>query len=364
MSIPSFRIWKSVSYNRSNWKKYFNWFKLGGDIDGDNADDMSGTSVSLNAAGNIVAIGAPRSDSNGNNSGEVKIYEYVEGGGWNQLGSDIAGDAAGDESGTSVSLNAAGNIVAIGSPKSDINGGDSGEVKIYEYVEGGEWIQLGSDIAGDDKGDNSGTSVSLNAAGDVVAIGSPYHSSLDYKGQVRVFDYASGSWTQRGSFIFGEVLSLFGNRVSLNAEGNIFIAGAVSDGVSPLLDSGSASVYYWGGSTWEKRGKKLTGLYYNDYFGTSVSINDAGNIIAIGQQNIDAEGPTPNTKGRVNVYSWSGSSWKRRDGIEGETQDDAASGISVDLNASGNIVAGGAPQNDDNGSNSGHVRVYRWRYSE
>ncbi len=51
--------------------------KLGDDIDGEAADDQSGFSVSLSSDGTRVAIGAPLNDSNGNNSGHVRVYRFA-----------------------------------------------------------------------------------------------------------------------------------------------------------------------------------------------------------------------------------------------------------------------------------------------
>ncbi|CAM9089731.1 unnamed protein product [Chrysoparadoxa australica] len=45
------------------------WVQLGQDIDGEAAGDSSGLSVSINADGTVVAIGAPGNDGNGTNSG-------------------------------------------------------------------------------------------------------------------------------------------------------------------------------------------------------------------------------------------------------------------------------------------------------
>ena len=52
------------------------WVQRGEDIDGEAAVDNSGTSVSLSANGTIVAIGAPFNDGNGSNSGSVRVFEY------------------------------------------------------------------------------------------------------------------------------------------------------------------------------------------------------------------------------------------------------------------------------------------------
>ena len=77
--------------------------QLGIDIDGEAASDRSGRGVSTNATGNRVAIGATQNDGNGSSSGHVRIYEW-DGTAWTQLGTDIDGEAASDQSGYSVSL--------------------------------------------------------------------------------------------------------------------------------------------------------------------------------------------------------------------------------------------------------------------
>ena len=122
--------------------------QLGSDIDGEAANDRSGYSVSLNADGDKVAIGAYLNGGNGSSSGHVRVYEY-SGGSWSQLGSDIDGEAADDFSGISVSINADGDRVAIGASANDGNGSASGHVRVYFIRDsGGSWSQLGSDIDG------------------------------------------------------------------------------------------------------------------------------------------------------------------------------------------------------------------------
>ena len=68
-----------------------------------------------------MAIGAPLNDGNGSNSGHTRLYEW-DGTSWVQLGADIDGEAAGDQSGYSVSLSADGSRVAIGARFNDGNG--------------------------------------------------------------------------------------------------------------------------------------------------------------------------------------------------------------------------------------------------
>ena len=60
----------------------------------------------------------------------------------------------------------------------------------------------------------------------------------------------------------------------------------------------------------------------------------------------------------VLCYENTGGSWSQiGQDIDGEAADDY-SGHSVSLSSDGNTVAIGAPYNDGNGSNSGHVRIY------
>jgi hypothetical protein len=68
--------------------------QIGNDIDGDNADDWLGSSLSLSSDGSIVAIGAPQTNNN-SDSGYVRIYEN-QSGTWVQIGQDIDGEAADD----------------------------------------------------------------------------------------------------------------------------------------------------------------------------------------------------------------------------------------------------------------------------
>ena len=101
----------------------------------------SGRVVSQNSHGTIVAIG------NGNGSGDVKIYKILNGS-WIQIGQTIIGGSNVSSSHPiSISLNSDGNVIAIGDPNNNVNGVNSGQVRIYQY-NGNTWIQLGLNIDG------------------------------------------------------------------------------------------------------------------------------------------------------------------------------------------------------------------------
>ena len=147
---------------------------------------MSGYSVSMSSDGTRVAIGAPYNDGNGEpmpgtcactpraagrgprwaptstarlretapgfryrclrtarawpsalhittapaDAGHVRVYAE-SGGTWTQVGADIDGEAAGDQSGRSVSMSSDGTRLAIGAISNDGSAANAGHVRVY-----------------------------------------------------------------------------------------------------------------------------------------------------------------------------------------------------------------------------------------
>jgi uncharacterized protein YdgA (DUF945 family) len=166
------------------------WEQQGADIDGEAAGDNSGTSVSLSSDGTTVAIGAIMNEDNGTQSGHVRIYAWNSAtSAWEQQGADIDGEAAYDWSGYSVSLSSDGTTVAIGAPYNDANGDNSGHVRIYAWNSAtSAWEQQGADIDGEAADDWSGWSVSLSSDGTTVAIGAYLNNGNGtLSGHVRIY---------------------------------------------------------------------------------------------------------------------------------------------------------------------------------
>ena len=332
----------------------FSQTQLGSDINGEAAGDYSGRSVSMNSDGTIVAIGADRNDGNGSDSGHVRVFQYSSSN-WVQLGDDINGEATNDQSGYSVSLSSDGTKVAIGSYRNDGNGDSSGHVRIYSW-NGTNWVQLGDDIDGEAANDWSGTSVSLSPDGTAVAIGAIVNGG-DYTGHVRVYSYYNDQWNQRGPDIDGEAsYDQSGNSVSLNDDGTIVAIGAPNNDGNGS-NSGHVRVYQIDFGNWVQLGSDIDGEAASDYSGRSVSMNSDGTIVAIGADRNDGNG---SKSGHVRVFQYSSSNWVQLGSdIDGEATNDY-SGYSVSLSSDGTKVAIGGYLNDGNGSSSGHVRVYEY----
>ena len=325
----------------------------GQDIDGEASFDYSGSSVSINAIGDLIAIGAPTNDGNGSYSGHVRVYEW-SGSSWIQRGQDIDGENSGDQCGHSVSMNAAGNLVAIGAIHNDANGNSSGQVRVYEW-NGIIWTQKGQDIDGEATYDQSGFSVSMNNSGNILAIGANGNNSD--KGHVRVYSWIANSWVQLGQDIDGEAFyDFFGNSVSMNAAGNsLAIGGYNNDGNGN--NAGHVRVFTWNGSSWLQQGQDIDGEAVGDLSGWTVSMNGGGNIVAIGANGNDGNG---SYSGHVRIYEWNNNSWVQMgQDIDGESVGDEF-GYSVSLNNIGNRIAVGARLNNGSGVSSGHARIYAW----
>lgn len=323
------------------------WNQMGADIDGEAANDRSGVSVSINSDGTRVAIGA---HYHGSRAGHVRVYDW-DGVSWNQIGEDIAGEAANDRSGYSVSLNSLGTIVAIGAFLNDGTASDAGHVRVYNW-DGVSWIKIGEDIEGEAENDRSGYSVSINNEGTRVAIGAYLNDgTASNAGHARVYEWDGVSWNKMGDDIDGEAEGDYsGLSVSLSRDGTRVATGAyLNDDAG--LNAGHARVFEWDGASWNKMGEDLDGRDQYDFFGYSVSLSEDGTRVVVGS--VYSEG-----SGVSRVFEWDGSTWNQigKD-LKGSNFNDLF-GRFVSMSADGKHVAIGADKNDDAGSNAGHTKVF------
>ncbi len=328
--------------------------QIGSDINGENAVDESGYSVSISSDGTIVAIGAINNDENGQNSGHVRVYQE-SGGVWTQIGQDIDGEVQCDQSGFCVSLSNLGHRVAISSVNNDENGINAGHVRVYENING-IWSQVGQDIDGDAAFDRFGWSISLSGPGDILAIGAPFNDGNGPEaGHVKVYEDINGVWTQVGQDIEGEAPGdSFGRAVYLSEQGDrVAIGGPTNDGSA--LNAGHVRIYENINGVWTQIGQDIDGDAQFDLFGFSVSLSSLGDRVAIGTPFNDAIG---NLAGQVKVYEYINGVWSQiGQDINGEAAEDQ-SGWSISMSNAGNRVAIGAPYNDGNLTSTGHARVY------
>ncbi|WP_299431387.1 T9SS type A sorting domain-containing protein [uncultured Aquimarina sp.] len=111
-----------------------NTWELVGDVIKVGWNNSFGFAISLNNSGNMLAIGAPYENGPPTQIGMVQVYEKNDDS-WIQIGDDIYGTSEYDQLGSAVSFNADGDVLAVATPYSNENGDNSGDVQIFQ-VEG------------------------------------------------------------------------------------------------------------------------------------------------------------------------------------------------------------------------------------
>ena len=287
-------------------------------------------------------------------AGQVRVYSW-DGSAWVQKGADLVGEALGDAV-SSISMSSDGDTIVVGASYNDGNGTDAGHARVYDW-NGSAWVQRSNDLDGESSTDYSGQSVSISADGNTLALSSPGNNSNgNDSGYVRIYTWSGTSWTAVGNPIIGESAEDKFNKVSISTDGKTVAVGATgNDGNG--ADSGHVRVYSWNGTAWIQLGADINGEAAGDISGYSVALSDAGDTVAIGAPENDGNG---SNAGHVRLYDWNGSAWVQRGAdLDGEASDDR-SGSSVSINSIGSSVVVGAPKNDGNGADSGHSRVYDW----
>ena len=337
-----------------------NWDQIGQDIDGENSGDYGGNSIDISDDGNIIVVSSHLNDGEDsafNNTGQVRIFRLVNNT-WTQIGEDIYGEAAEDRFGIQVSINSDGSMVAISAPYNDIDSIDDdnyGHVRVYQNLND-TWTQLGQDIDGENVDDLLGWSLDINGGGTIIAIGTRNDDQVfDDAGKVTIYQIVGGSWVKVGQDIYGENQGdLSGHDVSLNDDGTIVAISAHRNDDNGST-SGHVKVYQINGSTWEQLGSNIIGEAEGDLSGTSVSLNDTGDIIAIGAPRNDCK---YSSSGHTRIYGYNGSDWEQiGPDVNGMAISDW-SGFSVDISSDGTRFVVGEPKNDDVADNSGRTRVF------
>ena len=291
------------------------WSQIGNDLDGEFTSDWAGYSVSLSADGKVVAVGAFLNDGIGKsrpNSGSVRVYKYNDQQKqYLRIGRDIDGKNNGDKSGIAVSLSSDGEFLAVGASENNDGGNKSGHVAVYKYNSGNNsWSRYGNTIAGEGSNLYTGSSVSISADGQRIAIGG--------RG-ARVYEFNSGtnSWTKLGSNFAAAGF----DKVSISADGNRIAIGS---------DYVHVYQYNSGSNTWTKLGDNVYGASVN-----SLSLSSDGKRVAFGVTSSN------NNQGSSSLYEYnSGSnSWiKLGDDIPGEESGDEF-GNSISLSSVGAFSA-------------------------
>jgi RHS repeat-associated protein len=316
------------------------------------ASDFFGRSVAI--SGDTAVVGAYRDDDNGSDSGSAYIYVRDGSGNWNQQAKVTASDgAANDWFGWSVAIS--GDTAVVGAFQDDDNGTDSGSAYIYVQDGNGNWNQQAKLTASDGvAGDLFGWSVAISGDTAIVGANGDDDNGTDSgSAYIHVRD-SSGNWNQQAKLTAsdGAASDFFGRSVAIS--GDTAVAGAYFDDDNGS-NSGSAYVYVRDGSgNWNQQAK-LTASdgAANDWFGHSVAIS--GDTAVVGAYFDDDNG---SNSGSAYIFVRDGNgNWNQQAKLT--ASDGAASdwfGFSVAIR--GDTAVGGSRLDDDNGTGSGSAYIY------
>lgn len=242
------------------------------------ADDQFGASVAMSAAGHVLMVGDPLESQIHNDSGAVYGFTH-DGTQWNEyvtLKANFPWPNAGF--GTSVSLNAAGDLLAVGAPYSDSVGYSRGSAHVFMLGGMGwqEQAELKAPHATVDL--QFGTSVALSSDGSTLAVGA--------RGDASAAKGVDGDQQDDSASLAGAV--------SLSGDGNTLVVGApfersTAHGINGNQDSngssdvGAAYVFKRHGLAWSQRAYvKAPNSGGGDNFGMRVALSADGQTLAIG----------------------------------------------------------------------------------
>eukprot|EP00980_Cylindrotheca_fusiformis_P016105 scaffold4780_cov113-Cylindrotheca_fusiformis.AAC.4 len=323
-----------------------------GEINGDEVGGGFGHAVSLSGDGRTLAVGIPFSAKETiPNVGRVRVFVYDEMTvSWSQIGFDIEpAEVPGDEDddpsypqpqfGHSVALSDDGTVLAVGA----INGYNfEGNVDVF-WLEGGQWVQMGNPIIGQNWSYGSvGWAVSLSGDGMRLAVGANTdETKWDESGAGRIYEFVNDTWQLLGQEILGEDRhDLFGSSISLSGDGNTVAIGSVNHSNDGGVNSGHVRIFEYDSNeaTWRLLGKPIIGRSSGDRCGSAVSLSYDGKTVAVGA----------NSGGYVRVFEYNveNTYWHEISAtIVGDSNDGGGFGASIALSYdSGEMtIAVGAP---------------------
>lgn len=317
---------------------------------GDGApDDQFGNSVAV--SGEVIIVGA----FGHGEAGAAYMFRFDPGaGGWVEEQKLLAADGtAGDNFGYSVAVS--GNVALIGAYGVDDNGVSSGSAYIFRF-DGTRWVEERKLLASDGAPyDFFGVSVALS---DGVAVVGAYLTDEGEmnSGSAYVYRFNGSTWMEEQKLVAsdGAADDRFGGSVAVS--GDVVVVGAVQDD-DYGTDSGSAYVYRVNGSVWIEEVKLLpTDGAARDKFGVSVAVS--GNLVAIGAY-MDDENDISDS-GSVYGFRFDGLTWVQTEKL---VASDAwyADYLGFCVGVSGDATVAGAIQDDNKGNNSGSVYVFERR---
>jgi len=311
-----------------------------------------GYGVSVAVDGDVAVVGSWQADSGLIDSGAVYVYHRDPVlGSWGEV-QKLTGPAVIPGAGFGGSVAVRGTVLVVGAPHDDVTTSDDGSATVFRYdPTSGTWLQEQTLLSpnGSFHGE-FGTSVAVE--GDVAVIGTAGRNG-ETAGHIFRFG-GTGSWSLEHSFPSGW------ERSAVALSGEVIVVGAPSapEGVAC---GGAAHVFRYDGvpGSWVDEQTLCASLdpgTLGDRFGSAVSLDGA--VAIVGARSDDDLGAD---RGAAFVHiadpilgTWT--EVQRLDASDGSPGDEFGASVSL----RGEVLAIGAPLDDDLGADAGAVYVFRY----
>lgn len=306
-----------------------------------------GTSVATD--GTYIVVGATDDDQITNNNGAVYVFSN-QAGNWVQTAKLLPNTGNQfSEFGTSVAI--LGNYIAIGST----NVVEGGTVFIFKR-NGNNWNFLTS-VRPQANESTFGSTVTMTDKYLAVSAKNENRGSSNIQaGAVYMYDRSGDNFTFVEKLISPAPVTngLFGTSISLNGERLIVGSPGDGNGSNGAGGPGGAYVFTRNGGSWQQE-VKLTGndIEGGDQYGTSVFLTNTQAIVgAIWDKDKGAE------SGSAYIFTRNNTTWTQTAKLvawDGDAGDNFGNGVAL----SGDYAIASAPTNEQGGSFSGSIYVFR-----
>jgi len=238
-----------------------------------------------------------------------------------------------------------------------------GSARVFELINNSYWDLKGNDLTGNAQGDRA-SALAMSSDGTTVALGATLNDDAGPDaGRVGISYWTEQAelndlWEQKGTAILGEAAGDKFSHPALNVDGSRLAISAWGKNG----ETGRVRVFDWTGTAWQQVGQSIDGESAGDR-SIALDLSSSGHRLAIGAPLNDGNG-TDNGHVRVFEYNQISDVWVQMgadingEGVNNTTGDNA--GVEVALNGDGSMLVMGAPLNDGGGADSGSIRIFTW----
>ncbi len=313
-------------------------------VTADDIEDFDSFGISVAIFGDTLVVGAESVDTSVRSSGAAYVFQRNQGGinNWGQVRKLQASDAErGDAFGTTVAIH--DDTILVGAPAEETNGDRAGAVYVFERDLGGsdQWGEtkklLASDGAslgrfGGDVAIFQDTAV-VGASDQAYVLGRNQGGASNW-GEVKIL-------TPPATNVFGAKTDLFADTIAVSGDDQVHI-----------FERNLGGDENWGEST-VVAGSDASAI---SRFGNSVALE--GDFLLVGAPTADSGGVRPGAAYLFNRNEGGIDSWGEQRKLVASDQEDL-DWFSASIALSGTTAVAGAPNNSENGPDSGSVYWYR-----